>query len=176
MPRNNRSCRRLNYCRQVQVGNSSQSSIMTAASQETRPFHCAAGFLHRRSPGAAAANRGFQAWVLVWRGTTPHRVTVLQLRRLQRVLVITVQCKTREPKREAPRGGLISRGHSGSMLAGVQLEHYPSTNPSRIGITGTTPESFSSVILVPLKDSRTKCSLHLAMVIVEVVKLGIPIS
>src|SRR6476646_10329078 len=35
---------------------------------------------------------------------TPHRVSVIQLRRLQRVFGITVQCKTREPKRE-PREG-----------------------------------------------------------------------
>ena len=34
----------------------------------------------------------------------PHARIVLQPRLLQRVLVITVQCKTRKPKREAPRG------------------------------------------------------------------------
>ena len=55
------------------------------------------------APAKRLLNRGFQAWVLV-EGDNPYRVTLSKLRRLQRVLVITVQCKTREPKREAPRG------------------------------------------------------------------------
>ena len=67
---------------------------------------------------------------LAWRGTTPHRVTVLQLGRLQRVLVITVQCKTREPKRE-PREGTDLSGPYRVSLARVQLEHYPSTTLPR---------------------------------------------
>ena len=58
----------------------------------------------KRSPGEAAAKPGLLGFgVLAWRGA-PHGVNVLQLRRLQRVLVITVQCKTREPK-EKPREG-----------------------------------------------------------------------
>jgi len=40
-------------------------------------------------------------------------------------------------KKRSPERGLISRGHTGSSLAGVQLEHYPSrTLPGTIGITG----------------------------------------
>ena len=59
----------------------------------------------KQSPGEAAAKPGLLGLgVQAWRGTTPHGVNVLQLRRLQRVLVITVQCKTREPK-EKPREG-----------------------------------------------------------------------
>src|SRR5262245_35766961 len=94
----------------------------------------------RRSPGEAAANPGL---LVCGGGHTPHDVNVLQLRRLLRVLVIIVQCKTREPKKRSPERGLISRGHTGSYLAGVQLENYPSTTLPRIaGITGTTPKSF----------------------------------
>ena len=61
----------------------------------------------KRSPGEAAAKPGLLGFgVLAWRGggRPPHGVNVLQLRRSQRVLVITVQCKTREPK-EKPREG-----------------------------------------------------------------------
>src|SRR5262245_13690268 len=46
-------------------------------------------------------------------------------------------------EKKSPERGLISRGHTGSYLAGVQLENYPSTTLPRIaGITGTTPKSF----------------------------------
>ena len=44
-------------------------------------------------------------------GDDPHVAMVLQRRRLQRVLAITVQCKTRETKRKVPpaRGLMLAR-------------------------------------------------------------------
>ena len=55
------------------------------------------------APAKRLPNRGFQAWVLV-EGDNLYRVILSKVRGLQRVVLITVQCKTREPKREAPRG------------------------------------------------------------------------
>src|SRR5262245_27885090 len=78
--------------------------------RETRPFHCAAGFLHRRSPGEAAANRGFQAWVLRWRGRPPpcDRITTSPP-----TACLGHHCATQNPptKKRSPEGGLTARGY-----------------------------------------------------------------
>jgi hypothetical protein len=50
-----------------------------------------------RSPGEAAAKPGLLGLGPGVKRDDPHRVSVLQLRRQQRVLDITVQRKTREP-------------------------------------------------------------------------------
>jgi hypothetical protein len=96
----------------------------------------------------------------VWRGTIPHDVNVLQLRRLQRVSGITVHAKHARAKQRSPERGLISRGHTGSSLAGVQLEHYPSRTPSRDNWdNGDNSRILLSVILMPLKDSGTSAEV-----------------
>jgi hypothetical protein len=56
----------------------------------------------RRSPGEAGTKTGASRPFYV--EGVPHAVIVLQGRRLERALNITVQCKTRELKREAPEG------------------------------------------------------------------------
>ena len=66
-----------------------------------------------------------------------HAVNVLQVTRPQRVLGITVQCKTREPKEKPREGTDFSRGHTGSMNSGIMLTHVSRRDA---WIKGTTLE------------------------------------
>jgi hypothetical protein len=77
----------------------------------------------------------------------PHRVSVLQLRRLQRVSGITVQRKPASQKEKPRKGTDLSRGHIGSMNSGLMLRHVSQRDA---WIKGTTLESLRRVILAPL--------------------------
>ena len=77
-------------------------------------------------------------------------MNVLQVTRPQRVLGITVQCKTREPKEKPREGTEVSRGHTGSMNSGIMLTHVSRRDA---WIKGTTLDSLRGVILVPLLKS-----------------------
>jgi len=108
-----------------------------------------AGFLHRRSPGAAAANRGFQAWVPCVEGDDPPPCDRITISPPTACLGHHCEMQNRQPKKRSPERGLISRGHAGSMNSGIMLGQVSQRDA---WIKGTTLESSRGVILVPLLD------------------------
>jgi hypothetical protein len=137
-------------------GSNNDELVSVVSTNPLRETRLTCGFF----VGEALAKRlqagASRLWVL-WRGTTPTGVNVLQLRRPLACLGHNCAMQTRDAKKRSPERGLMSLGAIYRVkLAGVQLEHYPSTTlPGITAITGTTPESFLSVILMSLKDSRT---------------------
>ncbi len=96
---NSQAARRGRLHREAAISAESPSAERNPDRPNARP-----GFLYIEAPAQWLRTGASRLGFLCGGDDPPNRVTVLQLGRLQRVLVITVQCKTREPK-EKPREG-----------------------------------------------------------------------